>query len=101
MTSPINFELGRIASLDSPERIINAPNKVDRAAFSGELGRAVQALDKVQVEADEQASAVARGAGNLHEMTLALSKADVAMRLAMRVRNKVVDTYNEIMRMGV
>jgi flagellar hook-basal body complex protein FliE len=101
MASPINLELGRIASLDSPERIINAPDKVDSAAFNGELGRAVQALDKVQVAADEQASAVARGAGNLHEMSLALEKADVAMRLAMRVRNKVVETYNEIMRMGV
>jgi flagellar hook-basal body complex protein FliE len=44
---------------------------------------------------------VARGAGNIHEMALALEKADVAMRLAMRVRNKLVDTYNEIMRMGI
>jgi flagellar hook-basal body complex protein FliE len=44
---------------------------------------------------------VAKGAGNLHEMALALEKADVAMRLAVRVRNKVVDAYNEIMRMGV
>jgi flagellar hook-basal body complex protein FliE len=34
-------------------------------------------------------------------MALALEKADVAMRLAVRVRNKVVETYNEIMRMGV
>ncbi len=102
MAIPINFELGHIGSLDSPERTINAPkDKVDAAAFNGELGRAVQALDKVQVEADEQASLVARGAGNLHEMSLALEKADVAMRLAMRVRNKVVETYNEIMRMGV
>lgn len=101
MASPINLELSRIASLDSPERMINAPEKVDGAAFGGELGRAVQALDKVQVAADEQASAVARGAGNLHEMSMALEKADVAMRLAMRVRNKVVETYNEIMRMGV
>ena len=33
--------------------------------------------------------------------TRALEKADVAMRLAMRVRNKLVDTYNEIMRMGI
>ena len=31
----------------------------------------------------------------------ALEKADISMRLAMRVRNKLVDTYNEIMRMGI
>ena len=34
-------------------------------------------------------------------MTIALEKADVAMRLAMRVRNKLVETYNDIMRMGM
>jgi flagellar hook-basal body complex protein FliE len=34
-------------------------------------------------------------------MALALEKADISMRLAMRVRNKLVDTYNEIMRMGI
>jgi len=34
-------------------------------------------------------------------MSLALEKADVAMRLAVKVRNKLLDAYNEIMKMGV
>ncbi len=71
------------------------------AGFSSELGRAVEALDRTQTDADREARLAASGAGNLHEVALALEKADVAMRLAMKVRNKVVDAYNEIMRMGV
>ena len=55
----------------------------------------------MQVDADQQAEKVALGGGNLHEMSLALEKADVSMRLAMKVRNKMIDAYQEIMRMSV
>jgi flagellar hook-basal body complex protein FliE len=71
------------------------------AAFSRELGDAIAAVDRFQLEADQQADLVAHGAGNLHEVSMALEKADVAMRLATKVRNKVVDAYNEIMRMSI
>ena len=71
------------------------------ASFEKDLGHAIDAVDRLQLDADEQATRVAQGAGNLHEVALALEKADVGMRLAMKVRNKVVDTYNEIMRMSV
>ena len=44
---------------------------------------------------------LAGGEGNLHETMLALEKADVSMRVAMKVRNKILDAYNEVMRMPV
>jgi flagellar hook-basal body complex protein FliE len=69
--------------------------------FAETLGQAVNKLDQVQGNADAEARKVAAGQGNLHEMALALEKADIAMRLALKVRNKVVDAYNEIMRMSV
>jgi flagellar hook-basal body complex protein FliE len=71
------------------------------ASFAQTLGQAIQSVDNLQVEADGQATRVANGGGNLHEMSLALEKADVAMRLAVKVRNKLLDAYNEIMKMGV
>jgi flagellar hook-basal body complex protein FliE len=58
-------------------------------------------VDKLQMDADHQAKMVAEGGGNLHEMSLSLEKADISMRLAMKVRNKLVDAYNEIMKMSV
>lgn len=70
-------------------------------SFAQQLGSAIQSVDNMQLEADAEATKVANGAGNLHEVALALEKADVAMRLALKVRNKVVDAYNEIMRMSV
>jgi flagellar hook-basal body complex protein FliE len=70
-------------------------------SFASALGRAVEAVDKLQLDADQQADAVAHGAGNLHEVAISLDKADVAIRLASKVRNKVVDAYNDVMKMSV
>ncbi len=75
--------------------------KPGTAGFAGELGKALGEVEKLQVEADREADLVAHGAGNLHELAIALEKADVSMRLAMKVRNKMVEAYNEIMRMGL
>jgi flagellar hook-basal body complex protein FliE len=95
-------EAGATDRIDRMDRAIANPGGADKAAqFGSELGKAIGEIDKIQNVADTQADAVAHGAGNIHEMALALEKADVAMRLAMRVRNKLVDTYNEIMRMGI
>lgn len=96
--SQIRAESGAIDRLD---RTLDAPSSAGAKAFGTELGKAIGEIDKLQVAADAQADAVAHGAGNIHEMALAMEKADVAMRLAMRVRNKLVETYNEIMRMGI
>lgn len=95
-------EAGGMNQIDRMDRAIINPGGADKSAqFGSELGKAIGEIDKLQNVADTQADSVARGAGNIHEMALALEKADVAMRLAMRVRNKLVDTYNEIMRMGI
>jgi flagellar hook-basal body complex protein FliE len=94
-------EAGVTDRIDRMDRAVVGPGADKSAQFGSELGKAIGEIDKIQTVADTQADAVARGAGNIHEMALALEKADVAMRLAMRVRNKLVDTYNEIMRMGI
>ncbi len=69
--------------------------------FGEVLGKAIGQADRLQLDADAEASRQALGAGNLHETALALEKADVAMRVLTKVRNKVVEAYQEVMRMGV
>jgi flagellar hook-basal body complex protein FliE len=77
------------------------PSASGGASFADALGKAIAATDRLQVEADGQAAAVAQGGGNLHETAIALEKADVSLRVAAKVRNKVVEAYQEIMRMPV
>lgn len=70
-------------------------------SFGAALAQAVGQVDGLQQAADQQSAQVAKGEGNLHEVALALEKADVAMRVLVKARNKVVEAYNEVMRMSV
>jgi flagellar hook-basal body complex protein FliE len=71
------------------------------ASFADALGKAIASTDALQTAGDDEVGTLALGGGNLHETSLALEKADTAMRVLMKVRNKVVDAYQEIMRMSV
>jgi flagellar hook-basal body complex protein FliE len=99
-----NFGIDRAGKSEGGGRIGGGTPGVGGAGetgFSQQLGQAIDSLDKLQTDADTQANAIANGGGNLHEVALAFEKADVAMRLATKVRNKLVETYTEIMRMSV
>jgi len=78
-----------------------APRPSSGPGFAGELSRALGSVEELQQQADREAEKVALGGGNLHETALALEKADVALRLATKVRNKLVEAYQEVMRMTV
>lgn len=70
-------------------------------SFSNQLGDAIREVEALQQNADREATKVALGGGNLHETAIALEQADIAMRVATRVRNKLVETYQEVMRMSI
>ena len=69
--------------------------------FIESLKNAVAKVDALQTSADVVATMLAGGEGNLHETMLALEKADVGMKVALKVRNKIIDAYNDVMRMSV
>ena len=70
-------------------------------SFASALGQALAQVEGLQQAGDAQAASAANGAGNLHEVALALEKADVSMRVAAKVRNKLLEAYQEVMRMPV
>jgi flagellar hook-basal body complex protein FliE len=77
------------------------PGPAQAGSFAEALGQAVASVEQQQVDADASARQVALGGGNLHETALALEKADLALRVAVKVRNKLVEAYQDIMRMNV
>jgi flagellar hook-basal body complex protein FliE len=80
---------------------IDRPQGAGSEGFSEALEAAVKKVDDLQLAADAESQKLANGDGNLHETMLALEKADVAMRVAMKVRTKLVEAYNDVMRMTV
>lgn len=71
-------------------------------SFADNLKKAIQTVDKLQKEADVQMQNLATGRSqNIHETMIATEKADLALKLMVQVRNKVIDAYQEIMKMQV
>lgn len=70
-------------------------------SFSEELGSAVLEVDKMAKTSQRLQDDFANGRQNdLHGTMIAMSEADVSIRLIAQVRNKCIDAYREIMRMG-
>lgn len=93
--------IGGIGSEVAPLEVVREPKAAEPGAFAARLGEAIKAVDEKQVSADQEAAKLATGAGNLHETALALEKADLTMRVATKVRNRLIEAYQEIMRMPV
>lgn len=70
--------------------------------FANELKANIKAVDQFQHEAESamQEGAV-KGAENIHETMIKLEEADLSLRFLLKVRNKALDSYQEIMRMQV
>lgn len=62
----------------------------------------VKFVDASQKASDKMSTNLATGATeNIHETMLSVSQAEVSFKLMVQVRNKVLEAYQEIMRMQV
>ncbi|WP_158867192.1 flagellar hook-basal body complex protein FliE [Leifsonia sp. AG29] len=69
-------------------------------SFSDALTGAVDNLQQLQGTSDKLAiQAVTGNLDDIHQATLASTRAQVTLELVAGVRNKAVDAFNEIMRM--
>ena len=72
----------------------------DGSAFATSLTGAVDNLQQLQSTSNQLAvSAVTGNLDDIHNATLAATRAQVTLELMATVRNKGVDAFNEIMRM--
>ena len=72
------------------------------ASFGATMRNAIESLDQLQIGAEHAiARTVAGDAPDLHRTMAALQTAELSFQFALQVRNKMIDAYQEIMRMQV
>jgi flagellar hook-basal body complex protein FliE len=72
------------------------------AGFGDLVARGIENLQELQANADTLAAQAATGElTDVHDYTIAATKASLATELTVAVRNKAVDAFNEIMRMQI
>ena len=102
MTTPLDPNLLRIA--ETMENAAAAKKDVDGGGkgFDNVLEDLVKKADEMQKESTEKVQGFSDGSGeDIHDGMIAMSKADLSFRMMLEVRNKLVEAYREISRMGV
>ena len=73
-----------------------------QSSFGSMLDGAIAGVDgKMRSAASEQAKVLTGETNNLHQAMIAMQEASTAFSLMVEVRNKLVESYQEIMRMQV
>lgn len=84
----------------TPNPELGAAATGDGSSFAAMLGQQVDALQQTQSTADGLAVQAASGdLQDVHDYTIAATQASLATELAVSLRNKGVEAFNEIMRM--
>jgi len=73
----------------------------EASGFVDSLGRLVLAAESAGREANAGVAGMLAGTTDVHEAMIALQQADIALQLTVQVRNKLVQAYQEIMRMPI
>ncbi|MGE0826622.1 MAG: flagellar hook-basal body complex protein FliE [Candidatus Binatia bacterium] len=78
------------------------PSRPQGDNFLTYLKQAVGEVDDLHQTAEKDIQQlVGGGTGDLQETLIAMERADISFRLMMQVRNKILDAYQEVMRMQV
>jgi flagellar hook-basal body complex protein FliE len=70
-------------------------------AFAESLGKLVENVEQSAVDANTAVTNMVDKTGDVHEAMIALQRAEMTLQLTVQVRNKLVQAYQEIMRMPV
>ncbi|NQF14239.1 flagellar hook-basal body complex protein FliE [Brevibacillus sp. HB1.3] len=82
---------------------VNKPTPAEVSQeFSSFLSDAMDKVNQAQVESSNLADKFAAGEiTDVHQLTVAGQKATVMLQMTMQVRNKMIESYQEIMRMSI
>ena len=100
------MEINNISQLNSMK--LNSINSISEeksentVSFATFLNESLEKVSSLEKESQDYTLKLATGElENIHEAMIAAEKADVALQLTMKIRNKILDAYNEIMRMQI
>lgn len=78
-----------------------SPDKT-KTHFSDVLKKTIEEVNEAQVLSDKKTEAMVHGQiEDLHDVMITAQKASITLETTVQVQKKVIDAYNEIMRMQV
>jgi flagellar hook-basal body complex protein FliE len=86
--------------LDSQRENVNV--RENENSFGKVLTNKIEEINKLKLDADDAIAKVEfSGSGSIHEAIIAMEKASISFKTMLEVRNKMLEAYQEVMRMQV
>ncbi len=91
----------------APLRLVPSSTTAEKVAptsavgFGATLGKLIEAVDSSAGAANEAVTGMLQGTGDVHEAMIALQKAEMTFELTVQVRNKLIQAYQDVMRMPI
>lgn len=77
-------------------------NLEKKTSFGDFMIKSLNEVNNLQLESEELKRQLAVGElDNLHDLTIAMEKANVSLQLTSAIRNKITEAYKEIMRIQI
>lgn len=77
------------------------PGEAGAGGFASALGKVVEAVERTEGQANAAVTGMLDGRTDVHDAMIALQRADLTLQFSVQIRNKLVQAYQEIMRMPV
>lgn len=89
-------------NIERPTSVVSPDSLKSESSFEKSLQDAMTKVNDLQIKADKAAQDLATGrSDNIADVMIAAEKADIALRLMMQMRNKMIEGYQEVMKMQV
>lgn len=89
-----------ISTSNMAQKNSSSSQQVSGSSFDDVINEALSKVSEVQNDVDQAVSELAKG-GDITSAILAVEKADMSFQLMVEIRNKLINTYEEVMRMSV
>ena len=89
------------AAAEAYQQIARGGAAAGPASFGAMLGNALTQAEQTGHQADDQAMKAISGGGNLTEVVTALSHAEMTLQTVTAIRDRVVQAYQDIIKMPI
>jgi flagellar hook-basal body complex protein FliE len=100
--------VGAVPTIEAPSRThrvgpTERNGKVEeKESFADALDGAIEQVDDLHDKADRTVLGLSTGeVEDVHQVMIAMNEADIAFRMMLEVRNRIVDAYKEVSRLQV
>lgn len=93
-------DIGSAINIDNIVQKNSPSQEVTGSTFDDVISEAISRVSQLKNDADKAVEELAKG-GDITSAILAIEKADISLQLMVEIRNRLISTYEEIMKMPV